>query len=187
MYPSSFSTLRMASLSFEAPTPTVGLPADCALRMRGRRSAIGSVMLIVRASPARLGKARNFPAVRGFAQLGARQAELAIHPARAAGDRAAVALEMRTRIARGPLQLGLRRVALFRSRLGIADQLSELGAPGSVLLGYLEAALLAHEHVGLGHGLLPYLRNGKLKASSSARPCLSSAADVEMVMSIPRI
>src|ERR1700728_2028822 len=120
MYPSSFSTLRMASLSFEAPTPTVGLPADCALRMRVRRSAIGSVMLIVRASPARLRKARDFPAVRGFAQLRARQAELAIHPARAAGDRAAIALTMRARIARLTLQLRLGGIAFLRARLGIA-------------------------------------------------------------------
>src|ERR1700693_245894 len=50
----------------------------------------------------------------------------------------------------------------------------ELGAPGGVFFRYLEAALLAHDHVGFGH-CVPYLRNGKLKASSSARPCLSSA------------
>src|ERR1700678_3256494 len=124
MYPSSFSTLRMASLSFEAPTPTVGLPADCALRMRVRRSAIGSVMLILGASPRRLGKARDFPAARSFAQLGARQAELAIHAARAAGDRAAIALAMRARIARLALQLGLGRGTPFRSPLGLSDQLS---------------------------------------------------------------
>src|SRR5438552_15394607 len=36
----------MAVFSFDAPTPTVGLPADWALRMRVRRSASGSVMLI---------------------------------------------------------------------------------------------------------------------------------------------
>src|SRR5271155_5298685 len=115
----------MASFSFEAPTPTVGLPADCALRMRVRRSAIGSVMLIVRASPARLGKARYFPAARSLAQLGARQAELAIHPARAAGDRAAIALTMRARIARLALQLGFGRGALFPSPLWVAEQHSD--------------------------------------------------------------
>src|ERR1700689_1136386 len=111
----------MASFNFEAPTPTVALPADCALRMRVRRSAIGSVMLIVRASPARLRKARDFPAARGFAQFGARQAELAIHPARAAGDRAAIPLTMCARIARLALQLRLSGVAFLRARFGIAD------------------------------------------------------------------
>src|SRR5580658_8553291 len=103
----------MASLSLEAPTPTVGLPADCALRIRVRRSAIGSVMLMVRASPARLGKARNLPAVRRLAQLRAREAELAVHAARAARDRAAVALAGLAGIARLLLQLHLRGCALL--------------------------------------------------------------------------
>src|SRR5882672_4222092 len=176
----------MASFSFDAPTPTVGLPADCALRIRVRRSAIGSVMLIVRASPARLGKAGDFAAVGGLAQFGARQPEFAVHAARTSGDRTAIALSGGGRIARLLLQFRLRGFACLRSRLRVADQLFELGAARSVFLRYLEAFLLAHEHVRLGHGL-PYLRNGKLKASNSARPCLSSCADVEMVMSMPRI
>src|SRR5258708_10628395 len=177
----------MASFSFEAPTPTVGLPADCALRIRVRRSAIGSVMLIVRASPTRLRKARNLAAIGGLAQLGARQPELAVHAARTSGDRAAVTLPRRARVARLLLQFRLRGFARLGPGLRVADQLLELSAPRSVLLRYLEAFFLAHEHVRLGHGLLPYLRNGKLKASNNARPCLSSCADVEMVMSIPRI
>src|ERR1700729_2839304 len=102
----------MASFSFEAPTPTVGLPADWALRIRVRRSAIGSVMLIVRASPARLRQARDLTAIRRFRQLGARQAEFAVHAARTARDGAAVALTGCTRIARLLLQLHLRGGAL---------------------------------------------------------------------------
>src|ERR1700689_2332168 len=116
----------MASLSFEAPTPTVGLPADCALRIRVRRSAIGSVMLIVRASPARLRQARDLAAVGGLAQLGARQTELAVHAARTAGDGAAIALPRSGRIPRLLLQLGLRRLPCLRSGLRGADQLLEL-------------------------------------------------------------
>src|ERR1039457_3320600 len=100
IYPSSFNTLRMASFSFEEPTPTVGLPADCALRIRVRRSAIGSVMLIVRASPTRLRQAWDFTAIGRFPQLGARQSELAVHAARASGNRAAVTLPTRAGIAR---------------------------------------------------------------------------------------
>src|SRR5271163_4611241 len=99
----------MASFSFEAPIPTVGLPADCALRMRVRRSAIGSVMLIVRASPARLRQARNLAATGGLAQLGARQPELAVHPARTAGNGAAVALPRCPSVTRLLLQLRLSR------------------------------------------------------------------------------
>src|SRR5882724_1966466 len=107
----------MASFSFEAPTPTVGLPADCALRIRVRRSAIGSVMLIVRASPARLRQARNFAAIGRFPQLGARQAELAIDAARTSGNGTAVALPRSTRIARLLLQFHLSGGALFGSRI----------------------------------------------------------------------
>src|SRR5271165_7448492 len=98
----------MEIFSFDAPTPTVGLPADCALRMRVKRSAIGSVILIVRASPARLGQAGNLTLVGRFAQLGARQPEFAVHAARTPGNRATVALPRRRRIARLLLQLDLR-------------------------------------------------------------------------------
>src|ERR1035438_6575042 len=157
----------MASFSFKAPTPTVGLPADCALRIRVRRSAIGSVMLIVRASPARLGQARDLAAIGGFTQLGACQAELAVHAAGTSGNRAAITLPRLRRVARLLLQLDLRSLAAFRSGLRVADQLPELGASRGVFLRHLEALLLAHEHIRLGHGLLPYLRNGKLKASNS--------------------
>src|SRR5450631_4024197 len=177
----------MASFSFEAPTPTVGLPADCALRIRVRRSAIGSVMLIVRASPARLRQAWNLTAIGRFAQLGARQPKLAVYAARTPGNRAAIALARRTRIARLLLQLHLRGNPLFGAGFRCSNQFFELSAALGVFFRHLEALLLAHEHVRLGHGLLPYLRNGKLKASRSARPCLSSCADVEMVISIPRI
>src|SRR5271156_174838 len=104
----------MASFSFEAPTPTVGLPADCALRIRVRRSAIGSVMLIVRASPTRLRKARNLAATGGLAQLGACQAEFSVDAARTSGNGAAVALPRGSRIARLALQFCLSGGALFR-------------------------------------------------------------------------
>src|SRR5258707_204003 len=144
----------MATFSFDAPMPTVGLPAACALRMRVRRSAIGSVMLIVRASPTRLGQARDLAAARGFAQFGARQAEFAVHAARAAGNRAAIALTALGGVARLLLQLRSRVYAFFRSGLRVADQLFQRGAPGRVFLRDLQALLFAHEHVGLGHGYL---------------------------------
>src|ERR1700722_3894651 len=144
-------------------------------------------MLIVRASPTRLRQARDFTAIGRFAQLGARQSKLPIHAAGAAGDGTAITLPGRACVARLLLQFHLRGGALLLTRLRIADQLFQLGASLSVLTRYFEAALLAHEHVRLGHELLPYLRNGKLKASKSARPCLSSCADVDMVISIPRI
>src|SRR6201999_169994 len=103
----------MATFNFEAPMPTVGLPADCALRMRVNKSAIGSVMLIVRASPARLGQARYLAAAGGFAQLCAGQAELAVHAARATGDGAAEALPALRCVARLLLQFRLCSCAFF--------------------------------------------------------------------------
>ena len=53
------------------------------------------------------------------------------------------------------------------------------------------AALLALDHACLGHAVrflvdARYLRNGKLTASSSARPCSLVVAVVVMVMSMPR-
>src|ERR1700733_4295828 len=146
----------MATFSFEAPMPTVGLPADCALRMRVKRSAIGSVMLIVRASPTRLGQARNLAAIRRLAQLGARQAEFTVHAAGAARDGAAVALPGGTRIARLLLQFDLRGFAALLPGLRVADQLFELSAPLGEFLRYFQAFLLAHEHIRLGHGLPTY-------------------------------
>src|ERR1700689_5457430 len=122
----------MATFSFEAPMPTVGLPADCALRMRVKRSAIGSVMLIVRASPTRLRQAWNLAAIGRFAQLGARQSKFAVHAARTSRDRAAVALAALAGIPRLLLQLHLRGDALFRPGFRDADQLLELGASLSV-------------------------------------------------------
>src|SRR5271156_5009280 len=114
MEPSAFRTLRMATFSFEAPMPTVGLPADCAFLIRVKRSAIGSVMLIVRASPTRLRQARNLAAVGGLTQLGAGQAKFAVHAARPAGNGTAIALPRGTRIARLLLQRHLRGIACFR-------------------------------------------------------------------------
>src|ERR1700709_1684310 len=114
----------MAFLSFEAPTATVGLPADCALRMRVRRSAIGSDMLIA-FSPTRFRQTGDLATVSGFTQLGACQSKLAVHAARPSGDRATVALTAAAGVAWLLLQLALSGLALFRSGLRVSDQLFE--------------------------------------------------------------
>src|SRR5450631_634182 len=105
----------MAVFSLEAPTATVGLPAAWALRIWVNRSAMGSVMLIVRASPARLRKAGNLALVGCFAQLRTGQAEFAVHAARTPGYRAAVALPGGPCVAGLLLQFHLCRRALLRS------------------------------------------------------------------------
>src|SRR5215469_12319073 len=123
----------MAVFRREESSCTSLLPAVCPLRMRVSRSEMGSVMLMRRPSPARLGEARNLAAARDLADLHPRQTELAIYPARAPGDGAAFALPGRTRIARHRLQRGLRRRTLLGRALRASDQLPELRALRRVL------------------------------------------------------
>src|SRR5215469_10540771 len=162
----------MAVFSREEARRTSALPAVWPLRMRVRRSAIGSVMLIGRPSPARLRQAGNLAAVGDLADLHPREAELAVDPARAARDRAALAAARGTRVPRLRLQLRLRGRTLLGRGLGAADQLLELSPLSRVFFHDLGATLLALDHARLRHRRTgsSYFRKGKLKASSSARP-----------------
>src|SRR5579864_8101553 len=144
----------MAAFSREESSCTSLLPAVWPLRMRVRRSAMGSVMLMPGApSPARLGETGDLAAACDLADLHARQPELAVHPARAPGDGAAVAVPRGTGIARLRLQRGLRGHTLLGRALGTADQLPELRAPGRVLFHDPGATLLALDHARLRHRL----------------------------------
>src|SRR5215472_9691378 len=122
--------------------------------MRVRRSAMGSVMLMRPPSPARLREARNLAAHRDLADLLTREAELAVHAARAARDIAAVAQARGARVPRHRLQPRLGSRALLRRRLGITDRFLELRAPQSVPLHDPRASLLALDHVRLRHRTL---------------------------------
>src|SRR3954470_18194115 len=75
-------------LSFEEGTSTVSCAAEMPLRMRVRKSAMGSVIDIGR-SPARLRHAGDHPVVRELAQADPAQAELAVDGTRAAAAAAA--------------------------------------------------------------------------------------------------
>src|SRR6516162_3380346 len=143
----------MAVFRFEEARCTSLLPAVWPLRIRVSRSAIGSVMLMRRPSPARLGKARDLAAAGDLADLDARQSELAIHTARAPGDRAALALPRRTGIARLRLQRRLCGRTLFGRSLGASDQLLELRALCRVFFHDPGATLLALDHARLRHRL----------------------------------
>src|SRR3954463_16560898 len=124
----------MAVFSFDDAMCTSGFPAVWALRMRVNRSATGSVMLIVRPSPARLRETWDFAPEGDFADLHARQSKLAIHTAGAAGDCAAIAQPRLAGVPWHRLKFCLRSGALFRGSAGIANQLLELGTLGSMLL-----------------------------------------------------
>src|SRR5215469_4935414 len=139
----------MAALRREEPSCTSLLPAIWPLRMRVSRSAMGSVMLMQRPSPARLGEARDLATAGDFADLHAREAELAVHAARAPGDGAALALPRRTGVARLRLQRRLRGGPLLGRALRASDQLLELRALGRVLFHDPGATLLALDHARL--------------------------------------
>src|SRR6516162_6675669 len=142
----------MAALRREEPSCTSLLPAVWPLRMRVSRSAMGSVMLMPSApSPARLGEAGDFAAACDLADLHAREAELAVYPARAPGDGAAVALPRGARIARQRLQRRLRGGPLLGRALRASDQLLELRALRRVLFHDPGATLLALDHARLRH------------------------------------
>src|SRR4029079_563035 len=142
--------------------------------------------------PARLGKPGNLAARRDFADLGARETKFAVDTARAAGNRAAVALPGRARIAGQRMPLRLRRQPLFRTRLGTANLFLQVRAHCGVLLRRQCSALVSFDHARLGHARslrwssVAHLRNGKLNAVSSARPCALSRAVVVIVISMPR-
>src|SRR5690242_11262146 len=116
----------MAALRREEASCTSLLPAVWPLRMRVSRSATGSVMLMLRPSPAALGEPRNLAAACDLADLHPREPELAVHAARTSGDGAALALPRGARITRLRLQRRLRSGTLSGRALGAADQLLEL-------------------------------------------------------------
>src|SRR5215469_356943 len=139
----------MAVFRLEEASCTSLLPAVWPLRIRVNRSATGSVMLMRRPSPARLGEARDLAAARDLADLHPRKAELAVHAARAPGDGAALALPRRTGIARQRLQRRLSGGPLLGRALGASDQLLELRALRRVLFHDPGATLLALDHARL--------------------------------------
>src|SRR5689334_399337 len=141
----------MAVFTFDEDMLTSLLRAVCALRMRVRRSAIGSVMLIRRASPARLGYARNLAAVHDLADLHAREAELAVHATGTTRDRTTLAPTRGARIARLLLQLRLRGEFMFLGAAQAADDFLQLRTLRRVLLHDLRATLLTLDHARLSH------------------------------------
>src|SRR5688572_4062451 len=111
--------------------------------MRTSMSAIGSLILMRLSLPTCLDHARHLAAQREVPQLVAAQAELAIDPARPAGERAAVAQPHRGGVARQLLQLGTRLFArLVRGAL-VVDDLEQLRALCLELLDRLAALLVA--------------------------------------------
>src|SRR6188474_870359 len=86
-YPSSTKTRAIDSFSRDHGTSMLALRAPMPLRMRLRRSAIGSVIMML---PARLRQARDLPLARQVPQAQAAHAEAAEERARPAAERAPI-------------------------------------------------------------------------------------------------
>src|ERR1700687_28922 len=96
MYPSSFKLRAISVLSFETGTSARWCLAAAALRRRVRKSAMGSVCIVL--LPAGFHDAGNFSLQRHTAKTYSAHLELADIPARAAAAAAAIAyphLELR--------------------------------------------------------------------------------------------
>src|SRR5688500_1040360 len=159
--------------------------------MRVSMSEIGSLILMQFSpasldSPAGLDDAGDFPAHRDFAKLVAAQTELPVRPARASGQSTTIAHPYRRRIARQPLELQPRFIAVFLRELRIVGGRSELRALRGVLLHLLAALVVAIDQCQLCH-VYTQLLNGNLKAASSALASASDFAVVAIVMFIPLI
>src|SRR5258706_4184684 len=177
----------MDAFSLDAGIETSTCPTIWALRMRTSMSAMGSLMLIVFPLPACLDDAGHFALEREVAQPVPAQAELAVHAAVPAGERAAVAQPHRRRVAPQPLQLRARDVLRLVGGAGVADHLEKLRSPRLELLDGLAAFLVAEHYGKLGHSGLFQCLNGKRNALSSARASSSVFAVGVLARFMPRV
>src|SRR6185436_7418757 len=145
----------MEALILDAGIATSVCPTIWALRMRTSMSAMGSLILMRFSLPSFLptclDHAGHLAAQRQIAQLVAPQAELAVDPARPAGQRATVAQPHRGGVARQPLQLAARLFARLVGGALVVDDLEQLRASRLEFLDGLAALLVAELECELGH------------------------------------
>src|SRR5690606_2343429 len=91
----------ISALIFEDGTSTVLLPAISALRMRVSMSAIGSLIIMIRASfsPARLHHAGNLPLQRQFTEVNTAEREAANVTAWSSTNLARIGIDILTAVA----------------------------------------------------------------------------------------
>src|SRR5688572_485905 len=153
--------------SFDDGISTVSWAAMIPLRMRVRKSAMGSVMLMRDPLPARLGHAGDVALVGHLAQADPAQAELAVHgtrPAALAAARVRPGLVLRR--PRGADDLG-----------GLGHGVSSLSVPQAATAWSFKDSKPAGR---------PSREKGMPSASSSAKASASVCAVVVMVTSNPR-
>src|SRR5262249_27445904 len=103
---------------------------------------------------ARLDQPWDLATQRDLAQLVAREAELAEHPARPASELAAVAKAHRRGVPRQLLQLLARLLAVLVGALNVVDGREQRRAPSGKLGHRLAALLFAVDQGEFGHGVL---------------------------------
>src|ERR1043165_4696327 len=191
MYPSGFRTSKTLARIFEAGAATTACRARCPLRMRVSMSPSGSLIVMARLlSPVRLQHARDLVRRCQFPHRDARQFELAVNTARAAGQRTAVANASLRAVARQLGQLQLRLETLLRRRVAIArDRLQPLAAR-VIALGELGAPVVLFDRTLLSHrdrvSAGGQFWKGISKPRNNALASASVLAVVTMTISMPR-
>src|SRR5215208_704171 len=154
-------------LSVDDGISTVSWAAMIPLRMRVRKSAMGSVMLMPGRLPARLGHAGDVALVRELAQADAAEPELLVHRTRSAALAAArVSAGLVLRRPRGADDLG-----------GLGHVVSSLSVPQAATAWSFKDSKPAER---------PSREKGMPSASNSANASASVCAVVVIVTSIPR-
>src|SRR5258706_15144340 len=114
MNPANYSTSRSRPRKLEAGVDTFARPRSCPLRMRARRSPIGSLIALAPYPlPARLGHARHLPEIGEFPERDAGHFHLAIITAGASRKLAAMVDARGRGVARQLGEFQTRREALF--------------------------------------------------------------------------
>src|SRR5574344_1174965 len=155
--------------------------------MRVSMSAIGSCMLICLHSrdrlPASLLQARNFALHHVLTHLDAAQTKLAQVSVRTTSDVATITLTNRTGITRQLLQLEHSFPTRFIRSSHVRDDRLQRRTLLEELFDQFGTLYFTCFHGKFCHNPTPYLRNGKLKAASRARPSSSDFAVVVIVIS----
>src|SRR5262245_20801601 len=152
MNPSAFSTSNRRPRSFEAGVEIFARPRICPLRIRAKRSPIGSLIAIAsRSLPAGLCDARRLTEIRKIAKRNARHLELAVEALGPARQFAAIVNPRARRIARKLGELHARGETLLGRHRHVVGLGLERRPLGGISRGHLDALLIAVDLALLRH------------------------------------
>src|ERR1700679_200814 len=182
MKPSGCSTSSTRTRSRELGDLIFARPRSWPLRMRVRRSPMGSVIAISSypSLPARLGHAGDLAEIRQIAKRDTREPHLAVIALGTSAELAAMMDARLGRVARQLRELQMRGEALFRGHFHVLGRRLQRGAAGGVLRRHLLALLVAVDLALFGHGCLSQFMKGNWKPLRSALASSSVFAEVLM-------